>query len=357
MLARILILSVSLLLAGCFTVPVQYGSDDADAVAKQFDTKPGVGKVYAFRDELFGKAYGLTLYIDDKLIGDFAAQTYTVFELPAGNYEFMSRTPEAISNINVEVHPNTNSYVWLEMKMGWMYPRVKLQEVDAERGQEGVRGSKLIVFGANKKKGKSYGTAWLASSRLAITNHHVVEDRKDIKLVTDRGESLNATVLSSDALNDVAVLQLEVPYTKASPIVITSRAAKVGEKVLTIGFPHPDVMGDQAKLNTGDISALSGLKNDPRQYQISIPVQPGNSGGPLLNLKGEALGVVSSKLNQLYMAKKTGAIPENVSYAIKSAYLLPLLSGQEVSSREGNQKSVESVYNTTRSAVFQVIAK
>lgn len=354
---RIFVAAVSVLLTGCFSVPVQYGSDEADAVAKNFDTKPGVGKVYAFRDEIFGKAYGLTLYIDDKLIGDFAAQTYSVFELPAGSYDFMSRTPEAISNINLEVLPNTISYVWLEMKMGWMYPRVKLQEVDAKRGQEGVKDSKLIVFGINKKKGKSSGTAWLASPRLVITNHHVVEDRKDIKLVTDRGETLSATILTSDALNDVAVLQLDAPYTKAAPIAVTQRPAKVGEKVLTIGFPHPDVMGDQAKLNTGDISALSGLKNDPRQYQISIPVQPGNSGGPLLNLKGEALGVVSSKLNQLYMAQKTGAIPENVSYAIKSAYLLPLLNGQDVSPRDSTTKSVENVYNSTRPAVFQVIAK
>ena len=84
-------------------------------------------------------------------------------------------------------------------------------------------------------------------------------------------------------------------------------------------------MGANPKITEGIVSSLSGILDDPRTYQISVPVQSGNSGGPLLNRNGEAIGVVTAKLDAETVFEWTGDLPENVNYAIKIDYLRPLL--------------------------------
>jgi hypothetical protein len=78
-------------------------------------------------------------------------------------------------------------------------------------------------------------------------------------------------------------------------------------------------------MTKGEINSLSGLQDDPRHWQISVPVQPGNSGGPLFDEAGNVVGVVLSKLDAIKVAKFTGDLPQNVNYAVKSIYALPLL--------------------------------
>ncbi len=96
--------------------------------------------------------------------------------------------------------------------------------------------------------------------------------------------------------------------------------ADIGEKVFTIGYPLNDIMGNNYKLSDGIISAKSGIEDDIRFYQISVPLQPGNSGGPLFNSEGNIIGLTTSRLN----SKAVGTQIENVNYAIKSSYLLNL---------------------------------
>jgi hypothetical protein len=101
-------------------------------------------------------------------------------------------------------------------------------------------------------------------------------------------------------------------------------ARRVGQNVATIGFPNINLQGFSPKLTRGEISSLNGFGDDPRGWQISAPVQPGNSGGPLLDENGNLIGVVVAKLG-LSAAKATGDLPQNVNYAVKSAYALALL--------------------------------
>lgn len=84
-------------------------------------------------------------------------------------------------------------------------------------------------------------------------------------------------------------------------------------------------MGTSPKFSNGTISSSSGLLGDPRTYQVSVPVQAGNSGGPLFNVDGNVVGVVVSKMNAVQMFRWTGDLPENVSYSIKTSYLKALL--------------------------------
>jgi S1-C subfamily serine protease len=94
----------------------------------------------------------------------------------------------------------------------------------------------------------------------------------------------------------------------------------------TLGFPLGDIMGSKSRLSTGLINSEFGIQDDPRVYQISNPLQPGNSGGPLFNNKGELVGVVVSGLNAKYFYENAGIIPQNVNFAVKSTYLSNLLS-------------------------------
>ena len=95
--------------------------------------------------------------------------------------------------------------------------------------------------------------------------------------------------------------------------------------MFTVGFPNIDVQGTEPKYTEGVISSLSGMDNNQRYFQISTPVQPGNSGGPLLNKEGSVVGIVISRLSAAYMLSISGTLPQNVNYATKSSFVQPFL--------------------------------
>ena len=157
---------------------------------------------------------------------------------------------------------------------------------------------------------------------LILTANHVVNGATQIMVQTPSGK-FPAKVVHVDASNDLALIKCEGQF-KASPIA-PSKDIQLGQSVFTIGFPNIDLQGYSPKLTKGEISSMNGVQDDPREWQISAPVQPGNSGGPLFDDKGNVIGIVLAKLNAVKMVKYTGDVPENVGYAIKSSYILPLL--------------------------------
>ena len=155
-----------------------------------------------------------------------------------------------------------------------------------------------------------------------LTAAHVISGATTIKVVTSTG-ARSASVLRIDEANDLAVLKITGGTFTPLPIA-PSRKMRLGQVVATIGFPNIEIQGFSPKVTRGEISSLNGIGDDPRAWQISVPVQTGNSGGPLLDENGNLVGVVVSKLG-LKAAKLTGDIPQNVNYAVKSAYALALL--------------------------------
>ena len=131
------------------------------------------------------------------------------------------------------------------------------------------------------------------------------------------------TVGRVDEANDLAVLKLADGKYPFIPVA-QSRKVRLGQPVATIGFPNIDIQGFSPKVTKGEISSLNGIGDDPRSWQVSVPVQPGNSGGPLLDEDGNVVGVVVMKLGTK-AAQATGDIPQNVAYAVKSTYALALL--------------------------------
>ncbi|HLJ18914.1 MAG TPA: tetratricopeptide repeat-containing serine protease family protein [Stellaceae bacterium] len=147
-----------------------------------------------------------------------------------------------------------------------------------------------------------------------LTNNHVVADCGEVR-ITESEHSTPAKVLATDADLDLALVQL--PHAVPTAVVFRESAPRLGENVVVMGFPLSGLLTSDAVVTTGIVSALAGMRDDKHRLQISAPVQPGNSGGPLLDPAGHLVGVVVAKLDGLRMASLTGAIPENVNFAIK----------------------------------------
>ena len=155
-----------------------------------------------------------------------------------------------------------------------------------------------------------------------ISNYHVVKGATKVRLVTGAG-LIAATVVKVDVANDRTLLKAGGRF---APLPIAaSRTVKLGGTVATVGFPNIGMQGFSPKLAKGEIASLSGSQDDPRYFQISVPVQPGNSGGALVDAHGNVVGIVAAKLSARAALDATGALPENVNYAVKSSLLLSFL--------------------------------
>jgi hypothetical protein len=155
-----------------------------------------------------------------------------------------------------------------------------------------------------------------------ISNYHVVKNATKVRLLTSTG-LIDAKVVQVDAANDLALLKADGRF---APLPIAaSRTVNLGGTVATIGFPDIGLQGFAPKLAKGEIASLSGASDDPRYFQISVPVQPGNSGGALVDERGNVIGIVSAKLDASVALAASGALPENVNYAVKSSLLLSFL--------------------------------
>jgi len=165
------------------------------------------------------------------------------------------------------------------------------------------------------------GTGFLLSEAgLVVTNYHVIDKANKIELTGINGHfgtSYTAKVVVEDKKNDLAILQLEGKDIKFEPIpyIIKSKGAETGEGIYVLGYPMINSMGEEVKLTTGVISAKTGYKGDVTTYQISAPVQGGNSGGPLFDKQGNLIGIINAKIQ--------GA--EGVTYAIKTSYLSSII--------------------------------
>ena len=178
----------------------------------------------------------------------------------------------------------------------------------------------------HESKGSGSG-AVVSSSGHVVTAAHVIKGSTYLEVVTPTGTH-PATVLSVDDANDVALLKVDQVFEAHIPVGRSS-GVRLGQSVATIGFPNIGIQGHSPKVTQGMISGENGVQNDIRMWQISVPIQPGNSGGPLLDEHGHLVGVVVASLS-LRAIQITGSVPQNVNYAIKGAYLEPLLNFHKV---------------------------
>jgi hypothetical protein len=180
----------------------------------------------------------------------------------------------------------------------------------------------------------SSGTGFfVAANGALITNAHVVENCAAIHVTTSEGTTSDAKIVARDVRNDLALLGANVT---AKKVAAFRASIRLGESVEAFGYPFADVLAKSGNFTLGNVSALVGIGEDSRYLQISAPVQPGNSGGPLLDQNGNLVGVVSAKLNALrVMVATNGDIPENVNFAIKASIVTSFMEANGVTYTTG----------------------
>lgn len=171
-----------------------------------------------------------------------------------------------------------------------------------------------------------------------------------------KGARYEVDVVNKNKDLDIAILKLRGKISPAfMPLSLRiNKANKLGEEVLTIGYPMSKMLGNNARLSKGLISSTTGQKDDPNQIQFSAEVQPGNSGGPLFDSDGVVVGVVSGTLNPWKMVQSTGgALPQNVNFAVKADIILNSIK----SSDETIHKKISTNHNLTIEQIESSVVK
>ena len=179
-----------------------------------------------------------------------------------------------------------------------------------------------------KARGLSLGTGFFVGpAGNVFTSYHVIDGAERIGCRTSDGKIHAASLERGSRANDLALLKVNVrpaAYLSFAP----PASMRPGDRVFTIGFGAPNYLGvNEPRFTDGTISALSGLGAEDAYMQISVPVQPGNSGGPLVNEAGQVVGVIAAQAAVEEFVKIEGAFPQNINWAVKSDYASPLLAG------------------------------
>jgi hypothetical protein len=179
----------------------------------------------------------------------------------------------------------------------------------------------------------SSGTAFAIAPGLLITNQHVIAGCSSVEVITKDGRRTGAIVDADDQI-DLALLSVS-GIKGATARLRSPRNVRLGESVMVFGFPLAGSLSSSGNFTSGLVSALRGLRDAAGELQITAPVQPGNSGGPLMDASGLVIGVVQAKLDALRSAIVTGDIPQNINFAISLEVLAGFLVKNRVAFRDG----------------------
>jgi len=177
------------------------------------------------------------------------------------------------------------------------------------------------------------GTAFAVAPGLLITNHHIIAGCNSVDVFAVDGRRTGAVVDADEQL-DLALLRVN-GLKGAIARLRSPRNIRLGEPVMVFGFPLAGSLSSTGNFTSGLVSSLRGLRDAAGELQITAPVQPGNSGGPLMDASGLIIGVVQAKLDALRTAIATGDIPQNVNFAISLEVLVDFLAKNRVPFSDG----------------------
>jgi hypothetical protein len=222
------------------------------------------------------------------------------------------------------------------------------------RSPESPRAPRLA--GPRARSGRAFGSGFVVSAGGDIlTNAHLVGGCQALRVRANEEEMLAAAVIARDQENDLAVIRTERPLGPPAPLR-AGAPLQTGESVWVLGFPLTGLLAPELNATQGIVSATAGVYGDPLKVQITNPIQIGNSGGPLLDEAGNVVGVVAGKLNAIKVLDLTGALPQNVNFAIKLDAVTQFLSAARVAFQRSSSRDpvagVQLVRNARRYTVL-----
>lgn len=198
------------------------------------------------------------------------------------------------------------------------------------------------------------GSGFSVADTAVVTNHHVIKECRAVTL--RRGEDrFAATAFKADRRADLALLFTEDSVLPALPVRISD--AELGEDIIAFGFPYSQFLSSTPKLSVGVVSATAGIGDNTSEYQISAPLQPGNSGGPVVGTDGTVVGVSVAMLNSSVVYEETGSLPQNVNFAVKGSVLRMFLDVYGVkygTVPAGPQRDRRKIAATVTEALFVI---
>jgi S1-C subfamily serine protease len=199
--------------------------------------------------------------------------------------------------------------------------KAKLQRALAERGPNSAPQSSVQPSAGAKQqptKPVSSGTGFFINGDIIITNNHVIDGCVEIRARKGGADIASVRVIASNRGDDLAALRSERPSDQHLKLRIVT-PIRAAESILVFGYPLTGALSSLGNTTLGNVTALAGLWDDSRYIQISASIQPGNSGGPVLDESGRLVGVIEGKLDALKMVRATGDIPQNVNFAIRAS--------------------------------------
>jgi S1-C subfamily serine protease len=205
-----------------------------------------------------------------------------------------------------------------------------IQACERLAGHDGSAGAGKAGPAKPARRSVSTGSGiMITRGGLILTNEHVVRQCDAYQVVLGATRTLKATLKASDAAKDLALLAAEESF----PLAATVRqdaAPKLGEPVAVVGYPLVQVLSAQPNVSFGHVNSTVGVKGNPEQMQIDVPIQRGSSGGPVFDAAGDVIGIVVSKLDAIKLAKRTGDLPQNINFAIRGDVVQSFLKAQRV---------------------------
>jgi hypothetical protein len=166
--------------------------------------------------------------------------------------------------------------------------------------------------------GPGEGTCFaVAPDGLLLTAWHVIEGARSIQVAREEGEAVPAEVVAGDPDHDLALLRVDAATPSYLPLA-PAEGIRLGRRIFTLGYPARDLLGSEPKFSEGSVASTHGLGDEAGFFQMSVPIQPGSSGGPVVDFEARVLGVVNSTAGIEHFFDETGSLPQGVNWAARS---------------------------------------
>ncbi|GMM68654.1 hypothetical protein MTsDn1_19490 [Alteromonas sp. MTD1] len=338
----------------------QYGDGSKAKYTGTFGNKLffGTGEFFDSQNTAAVNLWGFVNVVNDK------PESYVVLKNPQGlwhqYYEFGNlvenvQLPKNYINKIMSVSSEAATIANKASEAGQLALAMK-QKYDASVEQMSRSNPEPNKQQTGPSKSLSTGTGFFISNDgYILTNSHVIAGSSKISIILD-GKSLPARLIDNDSSNDIALLKVDQKVQGLS--IELKNKTKQGTEIAVLGYPNIGLQGNEQKATFGYINSNSGIQGDTRYFQIDSPIQPGNSGSPMMNNHGVVIGIASATLDQSAAFKVTGTLAQNVNYAVKIAYALPMLINHGVRYIEPDNtkklKKTELVESVSESVVLVV---